>query len=1343
MKFAQRLLLLAGALFACHFSGGVAKSAAASANNDPAGSADAAVASHGVPAKNTMLIHASSSGVSAGSSAAKTITISMPAETRLETIQVVLNGKDVTSRFSETSCSAGVCETGTLSSTDGLRPGKNVLYAIAKNSDGSLASSRLRFVGKTAPVSKPASRSQVATKVSANLSTTARPAAAVGSSPIGDGYLPPAVIFNTLTPGGWNGKTPWIQIGNEQLPTLNGLSCSATGAYLVVVLDRQTLLEVPGATQCFSDTQDLSAYLATLTSNEIVVVGTNSGYLTAASLDTTPIGGTDYTPLNPTNDYPLGYMAIGAGGAAPGSAYESFHTTNMAATFDEFATGALIEDVTGNYNFQPSGTFEYLVTPNDPNNGSGQSTVTLLNTASLAPYSQFSYPNKVVYYSPANQTNGYWLLTLQRDDLGFNQHWIFNANSAKQQTDVTFGGTFYATGSSDPQTQVAAFGQLATDLGKVTPDQLVFLVSVGTPNFGSSTWDVAARTSVGFSNALENLGGAPISTLSLYAPASNYSLVSCTDCGNALNGHVVLSTTAYAQQKQTGNLHGILRRNLHGLFWPARASQETSGSDYTLDVVSSQQPVEWPESTGTLLPGASTLAGQYTAYQYASYELLTQHYMKGAQGDYLDNIHYYFTGSLNTLLDYHTFDPVNLPFPGTANSCYTWVDPVTKETPECFTAQDLQAVDQQLSTELVDLDNVLLFMVTGPNNMKDIVASGNGSAALALIGAAASIEGSNLQPSPSTPVTANIDNILNLVGSSVGIAAAFASGNPELAPVVAATVSGISSIFEGAGDISGGLTTGGGPTPLPSPQVSLTTTIGDLANGSLQQQFSIGFDTELDTLLGDWGKLSQIGPLVTNTNDPTFYAPNQVAQNLSVKALGQASQRAFYMALLPTGYKVHFWQGWASYGASLPVNPPDMGEEDQKDSICESIYPWYGSNGAPLINVPQYVDRASPTYAGYKPIWTWVSYVTPIDHYLIVGAVQNPGKIGGNSENYPFLDSQVADMMFSPTGLNIPLDEFVAASGPMATANAFVNIVGVAYSNPVYFNITQMSNCYYDSHKPPSGVGSGPVGPAPSSTGTTTNLTAPATAVLGESVTLQATVTTSSGPVPSGTVTFDDGSVQIGTATVTNGTATFSTSSLALGAHSLAAYYVVNGTYTASSSAVTTVTVYANSPDISLSLSTNSVNLAFGATSSPVALQIASRSGLTGTVTLSCAGLPLGVTCSFNPAQPTITAGGQATSSLTLSAASVRAAGMPLPKGRGAILLAPVYLFLLWRMGKDARKLRTLLCALILCALSLGYLTGCSGYAQSSQPASGPQTILVVATSGSVTKSTPLIVNLQ
>jgi len=89
MKFVLRLLLLAGVLFTCHYSVGVVKAAAGSANNDPVGSADATGASPVVPAKNTMLIRASSSGISAGTSVTKAITISMRAETLPQVIPVI------------------------------------------------------------------------------------------------------------------------------------------------------------------------------------------------------------------------------------------------------------------------------------------------------------------------------------------------------------------------------------------------------------------------------------------------------------------------------------------------------------------------------------------------------------------------------------------------------------------------------------------------------------------------------------------------------------------------------------------------------------------------------------------------------------------------------------------------------------------------------------------------------------------------------------------------------------------------------------------------------------------------------------------------------------------------------------------------------------------------------------------------------------------------------------------------------------------------------------------------------------------------------------------------------
>ena len=127
-----------------------------------------------------------------------------------------------------------------------------------------------------------------------------------------------------------------------------------------------------------------------------------------------------------------------------------------------------------------------------------------------------------------------------------------------------------------------------------------------------------------------------------------------------------------------------------------------------------------------------------------------------------------------------------------------------------------------------------------------------------------------------------------------------------------------------------------------------------------------------------------------------------------------------------------------------------MEDDDNTDGPCRSFYPWYGQNAT--INLPPFVDRATPTFAGYQYPWSGPSDLFNVDHYLIVGQVQNPGKTGSNSENFPFLDSQVATTMFSAQGLNIPLDEFDSSNGPMASAGSFVNIV----QNPstIYFGLT-------------------------------------------------------------------------------------------------------------------------------------------------------------------------------------------------------------------------------------------------------------------------------------------------
>ena len=169
--------------------------------------------------------------------------------------------------------------------------------------------------------------------------------------------------------------------------------------------------------------------------------------------------------------------------------------------------------------------------------------------------------------------------------------------------------------------------------------------------------------------------------------------------------------------------------------------------------------------------------------------------------------------------------------------------------------------------------------------------------------------------------------------------------------------------------------------------------------------------------------------------------------------------------------------------------------------------------------------------------------------------------------------------------------------------------------------------------------------------------------------------------------------------------------------------------------------VYANSPQMTLALSTRNLNVSYGSASSPVGLQIVSKSGLAGTVTLSCTGLPVGMTCNFNPAQTTITAGGTATSSLTISASAVNAAGMPWSSSAAGMLLFPLAMFSLWRVRKNARVIGASLCLTLLAVVSIGGLVGCGGGTK-NQPA-GQQTILVNAAAENFTVSVPVVLTAQ
>jgi Bacterial Ig-like domain (group 3) len=660
--------------------------------------------------------------------------------------------------------------------------------------------------------------------------------------------------------------------------------------------------------------------------------------------------------------------------------------------------------------------------------------------------------------------------------------------------------------------------------------------------------------------------------------------------------------------------------------------------------------------------------------------------------------------------------------------------------------------------------------VTGSTNMKDVIAAGNANAGIALTGAAATILGSKLIPAPpTTTVTTSWQNIVSMIGGvaslasaipGLGQAAGLVSATSKIAPIIAGTASavgGAASIAAGAG----GITSSSTSQTLPSAFAHFATTIGDLADGSMEDQLSIGFDTMTDNITSDYGRLSTIGTMTLDSNNLVFFSPNQVAQTISVAALSQAASRNFYLALMPSFYSIHYWPGTSGDATSSANNIPDMGNiwsvshlGGNDDYYCSAYYLDPQQNGAPTNSGPLTGLGATPantsvyysSLAGTQQSFANDYSYWPIDYYVIAGAVT--GK-GSRTPSIQVIDPSLASNLFATDGLNLPIDEFVTEAGPMSSV-----WVNAANSNPAGNGNGSVCNArIYPSlggmpYEPaPSGLTLTP--PGGSGIVTTTTLTVPSTSTLDEAVTAKATVTAGTRPISSGQIYFVDTGAIVATEPLdSTGTATASLSNLALGVHSIVAEYSVvgatNPNYLPSTSSASTLTVHSAPPGLNVTLSHQSVEVSAGASSS-IAIQVASLAGAAGTVNFSCSGMPSGTSCAFTPQSMQISAGGTGTSSLVISetatTASTETASAP---GHTVLSLMPFSLLMMWRIRRGSKALRTLTLLLLLSIGSLAGMVGCGGSGKTpvNYPA-GAQTILVTASIGSVTQTVPLSVNFQ
>lgn len=1299
----------------------------------------------------TVSLPSAQSDVSSG----RTVNVQFPLGTRTESVKARLNGTDVSSRFQPQSCSGRVCFTAVLAEADGLKQGKNLLSATAKNEDGTASSTRVHFEYGDAAES--------AGGVHAMTATSAQPATAT-PLPTLSTFLPPTVAFTNVYPQGPVPYVKWFQVGTQEMV----MAAQCDSRYSAAVLDRRTLQQV-GTTSCFESSSELTSFYQGLQGqNVLVFVATNAVQMTDAAsnpFDTSAIGGRQYNCGNgcaqivgeiATPDVPQEYLGIGVPGAKPGSMYESYTRSNdVVNTGFVNGMGMFVEDATGNYNFQSSNNVEYVVQPG------ASASITIMNAPSL--------PGQNVQYTPpASATNGFWLLVFERSGLGTIPGCPITSTSGN--TTVIAGcGKYYATGFNG---DIPTIGQLATDLQAVDRSEIAILTTVGVAGWGDAI-------TMASDNNISNNTNAVAAALQSYgipdktfieignAAGSAYTMIGSPGLGGPLNGHNLLSTTALSQQGQSGYVHGTFARDSFGLYEPAHSEQQKSGADTAnlqLGLVTATQPVEWPEWGPTVLTGASSLAGQADAYRYLSWYLINNWYIKGqvsggtlqegVSGSQKYDIHYFFTGSLNTSLDYHLYDPMSATYPAATTCKCTWKNPFDgKEL--TFTQDDFTAVQGQLHNELVDLSNVMTYMVTGSTNMKDIVAAGNANTALTLIQAASAVQSSIVEagmppPDPKTPVALSPWHIMHMISSDVAPFISLATDgvvNPSDIALADKAVGMIGDLFSSAGAQGGGLASGdkSSQPDIPRLDYKLDTTIGELASGDLQSQILAGFDATLDSITGDWGRLQALGS--SAVENQALFAPTQVTQNQAINMITTASQKSLYLSLIPAIFQVHVWP------MTNDTTVPDMGYTEKGDTgSCNGFY---------LKNTNANTSKPYPTYGGtsyagmnwqvnnleifpfqYEEIAPWM------DWYVLTIPFNNPGTTDTTTT---VMDPTLSKILFTNTAgsVNFAFDEFVARKGPMDVLftggasqledAAVVNADQVNFMNHDPGNICSVSNMNTSS----SVGGANP----PPATATSTTVLVPASAVLGTDVTIRATVAMKNGSsIPAGKVQFRDGATILSTVVLdANGAASFTTNTLGLGDHTLSAYYVSSGVDLPSNSAGQVVSIYANSPDMLLSLSQGSLTMSYGTVSLPISLQVQSLSGLEGTVSYACTGLPAGMACTFSPASGSVTDGGVAKTSFTITGTAITASGFTTGKG-WTLLLIPVLLVLFRSMSGSRRKLAGLVLPLFLLTVMIASAVGCGGSASKPQTTfqeTGTHSVLISVTNGNLTRTIPLVINVQ
>lgn len=780
---------------------------------------------------------------------AMTLRISRSAYRR--SLLIKLNGKDVTPLFQSTgSCDDANCtESARLTLRAGLRTGKNKVRIRIDSRRPWVIPDLQDFEFNWQPSS---------------------PSSGLTDSAIS---LSPALAFTTVSNGGQYGTNPWFQIYSN---ALNGGTMSypsetpCTGVYQIVTLNRQTLQQ--DSYVCYPDDASFATALANLNSTDptakpdLVVAGTTWYNSAGPKLNTTTIGGTDYSKYA-SADLPLGYMIIGVPGAAAGTAYETYYVSsndNSVGGYNPRINGILSVDANSNYNF-----FGYDAVPYSVDATAGTITV-----------------NGSTYTPPTTVQNGLWLLQLDRWSLNSQPLCPSSGNS------VTNCGQVFDTGSLDAQTAAQAMSDLNTALSTASHKNLLLLTTIGSSPF-------AAPPDGNFALTIETLG-IPANTFNAVArgtvAGAKMTLISSSDPAftkSMIGGNAIVSSSSYVQQGQTGSVYGELARDQHSFYRPISGTQGTIASAtlpnlFAMYQIPWSQPAPW-DSLKT--------ASMQAAYRYLSYTLILAATNNNRKSD---DIHSLYVSSLNGLLVKNNQypDPTAVPMPATI----PWNDPIDG-VDYTFTQADLTAVEGLVKTELGNLNQGINFV----NQVTPYINNTSGSYVLEIVNAATNAL-NELNVPTSTPASLNMSNVANFAGALASLASL---GLGELDGPIMSAMSGLLWAAGSAQIITPG------SNAIPNPYQNLTIELENVTKeaATLADNTAVVWGTIQDNVFSDQTKLTNFA----YNADNTWAAKDQSQYTRVGQAFTNSANVSFFTQLFGSINKVDF------YGAyPYPITNPSQ-----------------------------------------------------------------------------------------------------------------------------------------------------------------------------------------------------------------------------------------------------------------------------------------------------------------------------------------------------------------------------------------------------------------------------------